>query len=247
MHVLFIDTGQTYFSNLNQTNTTELFYFKNRRYIAIIHPHSYRNWVAPKACLVMITFSWAISVATMLPACFGVGGHFVASPGIGQCSLAPTSVVSYAFLGLSTYGPYVVVSLVLMRVVVRTITRRCTGLFSRSSQVCDVAGRKIPLPVVAQPLIIQRRFNVALMLLVSFLFCVACNLPTYITLSFYQSLYLKYPLLTVWLRLSLVSQYAFSSVRSETSSLRRKMIRGFGSFRTNFMERGFCACKKPSM
>ena len=243
----FIDTGQTYFSNLNQTNTTELFYFKHRRYIAIIHPHSYRNWVAPKACLVMITFSWAISVATMLPACFGEGGHFVASPGIGQCSLAPTSVVSYAFLSLSTYGPYVVVSLVLMRVVVRTITRRSPGLFTRSSQVCDVAGREIPLPVVTQPLIIQRRFNVALMLLVSFLFCVACNLPTYITLSFYQSLFLKYPLLTVWLRLSLVSQYAFSSVRSKTSSLKEKNYSRFWQFSDHFYGKAILRMPKPSM
>ncbi|OQV11476.1 hypothetical protein BV898_14205 [Hypsibius exemplaris] len=177
------------------------------RFVATVCPHGFRSWTSARVCLVISIFCWTFGAVTTLPFCFGMGAQFLVSD-FGQCRGLVTSSLGVALLSLNTYLPYGIVAIAIVPVL--------SKLFAL--QLAKWRSRMIARPEAIfgetsqQRALLRRRLTVARMLLLSFLFCLACNLPLSIASSFFTEAYGRIPLLSLWLRVFLVFQYAATPV-----------------------------------
>ncbi|OWA54326.1 hypothetical protein BV898_18734 [Hypsibius exemplaris] len=228
----------------NASNWTEAWLAINRL-VAIIFPYHYPKWVAPWPFRAMVAFSWGMGIATVLPIALGFAGSFVMS-GLGHCAMLPgaRSLVSIIFLGVSAYGPYIIVGVVLVVILGHSMTFRTVKVTAPADKQ-EVAQSAPTIQLRS------RRFRVARMLLVSFVFCLVCNIPTYALLSLGARVLVRHPLIFVWMRLSLISQYAFSPIiflcfnQDYRAELRRIVTRP-GRRLGSFTEQGGSICPKDS-
>jgi hypothetical protein len=194
--------------SLYASNWTEACLAINR-WIAIVFPHHYPAWTTLKVCLTMVTFCWVFSIVTILPFCFDMVGLLTASAKIGQCVLLARGYLGNLILMFNSYMPYAVVGVASLTIFAKILRSRILSQ-SRRAAVCHLNNAR--LARLPEQQLLAKRLNVARVLLISFLFCVLCNLPIPITASFFGAVFNRSPLLNIWLRICLLSQYAFNPV-----------------------------------
>ena len=175
-----------------------------------------------KVCGFMIVLTWLISATTLLPFFFGLPsvGLFSATP-LGQCGGAGMGPVGVSLLSANTYIPYAFVTFATVAVLGKLLIRRIGGPRVIAPAMIAPIDKASEAPRLGMPsqrerkqlqLIFQKRVNLAKMLLLSFLFCLACTLPLPIVSGFYPWAYGRYPLLSLWLRILMVAQSALTPV-----------------------------------
>ncbi|OQV12703.1 hypothetical protein BV898_13024 [Hypsibius exemplaris] len=167
------------------------------RFIALFFPHTYRIWTSKAITWGTVIFTWLISLATNIPLAFNIGGRMVLLP-LGYCAaLTSKDNVDTALTTLKFYLPYALTGVAAVILLFKTYF----GMKSRN-RITQRDGRSFVAVV--------RRFRMARMVLLVFLWTGVCVLPGNIVSVSFAYVFTQNPVSGLWLRTCLVLQYGFT-------------------------------------
>ncbi|XP_055355355.1 rhodopsin-like isoform X2 [Paramacrobiotus metropolitanus] len=159
------------------------------RVVATLAPHYYYRTASGSAIGLTIVFCWAVACACFLPFFFNTGGYYDSLPPWMSCSIRTS--LPWAKLAMYTVGFYAPMAimgtcyaLILLYVVGKRLRRPLGG--AAGGDVFSQAERQ--------------RLAIARMLMASALWYYACYLPNTIVATSFYPVYVRYPLLQLWLR-----------------------------------------------
>ncbi|OWA54011.1 hypothetical protein BV898_18434 [Hypsibius exemplaris] len=152
------------------------------RFVAIIYPHRYSAFSGKKGVACTIISGYAIPFCLSLYPLTAHAPVYVSSPPFGSCRYDPRGKGLYAAFN-SVLGSYVPMAL----------TGVCYFIIFASSFIKRHRTVTVQLPALGPPSTQARRFRVAVMLCVSFLWSLLGYLPQPVITAFYKDLYTRYP------------------------------------------------------
>ncbi|OQV13699.1 hypothetical protein BV898_12093 [Hypsibius exemplaris] len=173
------------------------------RFVALYYPHRYKAWASTPTNVAVLCCNWFISVATMIPYTFTIGGQGIISAPLGNCFLMMTGRLGPFLTAMMAYVPYTLTGIGSL-----LILWKCFGY--RVLDTATVSSADGDSSVGANHRLAQRRLNMAKMLLFTFLWTCVCTLPTYVVNTQFPWLYGANPVSVMWIRPAMTCQFTFT-------------------------------------
>ena len=172
------------------------------RVIALYFPLKYRAWNSKRVSIIMMAGYWIICLAFVVPAAFGVDGAKIQANPLGLCVMVPKGLYGKCFSAILLYIPYLITGVGVVLIVVKSVS-----LVRERRRVFQQAENN------RRSRAIDRRLNLARMLLLTFLWTTVCMVPGVVIVYGMPNLYVTHPLISLWIRTITVCQYGFTPVR----------------------------------
>ncbi|OQV11452.1 hypothetical protein BV898_14248 [Hypsibius exemplaris] len=171
------------------------------RFVALYFPFRYKAWATPRVNFAIIACSWVISTAIAMPFGVAAGGQGVTQSAIGLCSLDPRGYLGSFLVVSSSYVPYCISGAGAV-----LISWTCLSFLRLHVAVGlqNTAGG-------SRRRMVQRRLNMAKMLLFTFLWTGFCVIPAYVVnRGRFPQFFGPAAISVFWIRTSTACQFAFT-------------------------------------
>ena len=179
------------------------------RCVALLLPHHYRAWTSWKIQLSIIAGTWTFSIAALIPVLCHVRDSYMFATAMGQCVLHYGTDQFGLFLqSILIYIPYAITGTSCMLILLKSLA---LALQQRRNVLPTLGAAELKRQL--------HRLRMARIVMLIFLWSVACSAAGWIAASVASNIYIRSPLSALWMRSPYPLQFGFMPVSFSTDCL----------------------------